>query len=59
MATIYIDKTKDNFVSILLNKDDNVSIQDDKKTVVRKAGTYSSGCVLVSNENFIIIVGDK
>lgn len=59
MATIYIDKTKDNFISILLNQNDRVSVQDDDSTIIRKAGAYSSGCVIASNENFIIIIGDK
>ena len=59
MATVYIDQTKDNFISILLNQNDTVSIQQDNGTIIRKAGNYSSGCVLASNENFIIIVVDK
>ncbi len=59
MATVYIDETKDNFISILLNKDNRVSLQKESGTLIRNAGQYSTGCVLASNDNFIIIVGDK
>ena len=58
MATVYVDK--DNYVSILLDNNDTVSIENEEgQTIIRPAKCYSAGRMLIRAENFCIMAGDK